>query len=61
VVAPSEEGESCCGPLLEMFLKSFNYVGMAFAGSILAKAYERGEIRDKADDLRRAYQLGRSL
>jgi multimeric flavodoxin WrbA len=61
VVAPSEEGESCCRPLMEMFLKSFNYVGMDFAGSILAKAYERGEILDKADDLRRAYQLGRSL
>jgi multimeric flavodoxin WrbA len=61
VVAPSEEGESCCGPMMEMFLMSFNYLGMAFAGSILAKAYERGEICDKADDMEKAYRLGKSL
>ena len=40
VVTPSEEGESCCGPLMEMFRMSFEYLGMTYAGSILAKAYE---------------------
>jgi multimeric flavodoxin WrbA len=61
VVTPSEEGESCCGPLMEMFLMSFDYLGMAFAGSILAKAYEREEIQGNANDLGRAYCLGMSL
>jgi multimeric flavodoxin WrbA len=61
VVTPSEEGESCCGPLMEMFRMSFEYLGMTYAGSILAKAYERGEVRDSEDDLKRAYELGASL
>jgi multimeric flavodoxin WrbA len=61
VVTPSEEGASCCGPLLETFRMSFNYLGMTFAGSILAKAYERGEIRDELDELKKAYQLGLSI
>ena len=61
VVAPSEEGESCCGPMMQMFLKSFNYLGIVFAGSILDKAYEKGEIRDKADDMEKACRLGMSL
>jgi multimeric flavodoxin WrbA len=61
VVTPSEEGESCCGPLMEMFRMSFEYLGMVFAGSILARAYERGEVRDNVDDLNRAYELGASL
>lgn len=61
VVTPSEEGESCCGPLMEMFRMSFEYLGMVFAGSILAKAYERGEVRDNEEDLKRAYELGASL
>ena len=61
VVIPSEEGESCCGPLMEMFRMSFEYLGMIFAGSILVKAYERGEVRDNKEDLKRAYELGASL
>jgi multimeric flavodoxin WrbA len=61
VVAPSEEGPTCCGPLMEMFRMSFDYLGMALAGSILAKAYERGEIEENPAELRRAYELGASL
>jgi multimeric flavodoxin WrbA len=61
VVTPSEEGESCCGPLMEMFRMSFEYLGMTYAGSILAKAYERREVRDNEDDLKKAYELGASL
>jgi multimeric flavodoxin WrbA len=61
VVTPSEEGASCCGPIMETFRMSFNYLGMTFAGSILAKAYEQGEIGDKLEELKRAYQLGLSL
>ena len=61
VVTPSEEGDSCCGPLIEMFKMSFEYLGLSFAGSILAKAYERGEIRNSPVALDRAYSLGKSL
>jgi multimeric flavodoxin WrbA len=61
VVTPSEEGESCCDPLMEMFQMTFEYLGMFFAGSILAKAYELGEVRDNVDDLKRAYEQGASL
>ena len=61
VVTPSQEGKSCCGPLMEMFRMSFEYLGMTLAGSIMAKAYERGEIRDNAEDLKNTYQLGASL
>ena len=61
VIAPSEEGESCCGPMMEMFLMSLSYLGMTFAGNILAKAYEKGEIRDNEDLMKNAYQLGKSL
>ena len=61
VVTPSEEGESCCSPLMEMFRMSYEYLGMTYAGSILAKAYERGEVRDDEEVLKKAYALGASL
>jgi multimeric flavodoxin WrbA len=61
VVTPSEEGGSCSGPLTEMFLMSFKFLGMTYAGSILAKAYERGEVRDDEVVLKKAYELGASL
>jgi multimeric flavodoxin WrbA len=61
VVTPSEEGDSCCGPLMEMFKMSFEYLGMNFAGSLLAKAYEKGEIRNNLTDLTKAYNLGKAL
>lgn len=61
VVAPSEEGESCCGPLMAMFKMSFEYLGMHFSGSLLAQAYEKGEIRNRAAELARANALGKSL
>ncbi len=46
---------------MEMFHKSFNYLGMEMAGSILAKAYERGEIEKNPEDLTKAFDLGASL
>jgi hypothetical protein len=58
---PSEEGPGCCGPLMEMFRRSFDYLGMNMAGSILARAYERGEIERSPEEIRRAYELGASL
>jgi len=61
VITPAAEGPEGCAPLVEMFRMSFNYLKMEFAGSILAKAYERGEVREDSRALRRAYDLGTSL
>ena len=61
IVAPSEEGPECCGPLLQMFAMSFDYLGMVDAGSLLAQAYERGEIRKRPEELEMARERGLSL
>ena len=61
VVAPSEEGPEACGCLVEMFRKSFAYLGMEFAGAILPKAYERGEIKENQEELQKAHEFGTSL
>ena len=58
VVTPSEEGPVCCGPLLQMFAMSFEYLGMENAGSLLAQAYERGEIAKRPEELERAREIG---
>jgi hypothetical protein len=61
VVAPSEEGSECCGPLVELFRRSLGYLGMTFAGSVLACACEKGEIAGKPEELAQAAALGTSL
>ncbi len=60
-VSPAEEGPGACRLLIEMLKLSFSYLGMKFAGKILAKANERGEIGSDQKALRKAYDLGRSL
>ncbi|VVB68774.1 Uncharacterised protein [uncultured archaeon] len=40
---------------------SFDYLGMELIGSLLAVAYERGQIKERPEDLKRAFELGRSL
>jgi multimeric flavodoxin WrbA len=61
IVVPSEEGPGCCGPLREMFKMSFEYLGMTFAGEVLATAYEKGQVRDRPEDLELARRLGGSI
>lgn len=61
VISPSEEGASCCGPLLQMFAMSFDYLGMVNMGSLLSQAYEKGEIKKNAGEMERAKELGSSL
>jgi multimeric flavodoxin WrbA len=61
LVVPSEEGPACCGPLREMFKMSFQYLGMNLEGSVLATAYERGEILNRPEELERAYAMGASI
>ena len=40
---------------------TFSYLGIGFGGSVLASAYEKGEVRDKPEELAKARQLGASL
>ena len=40
---------------------SCDYLGMKYAGKVLAKAYEKGEIRKNQKALQEAYDLGVSL
>jgi multimeric flavodoxin WrbA len=61
VVTPAAEGAGACGPIVEMFKMSFDYIGVDFKGKILAEAYERAEIKKDAEALKRAYELGASL
>ena len=61
VITPAAEGPNACGPLIEMFRMSFDYLEMEFTGKILAEAYERGEIKGDHEVLKNAYDLGASL
>ena len=61
LVAPSEEGEPCCGPFVESFRRSLSYLGMTYGGSVLARAYEKGEVADRPEELAKAAALGASL
>jgi hypothetical protein len=40
-VSPSGEGPKSCGLLVEMLRRSFDYLGMKFAGKVLVKAYQK--------------------
>lgn len=61
VITPAAEGAGACGPMIEMFRMSFNYLEMEFAGSVLAEAYEKGEIKENLEVLKTAYDLGASF
>lgn len=58
IVSPSAEGPKSCKLLVEMLHLSFDYLGMKFAGKVLVKAYEKGEVRKDHRGLRKAYKLG---
>jgi multimeric flavodoxin WrbA len=58
VVSPAGAGPKSCGPLVEMFRMSFDYLEMKFAGKILVTAYEKGEIAKNQKEMRKAYDLG---
>lgn len=58
VITPAAQGPKVCDPLIEMFRMSFDFLGIEFAGKILAEAYERGEIKDNHEVLKTAYDLG---
>jgi multimeric flavodoxin WrbA len=61
IVSPSGEGPKSSRLLVEMLRLSCDYLGMKFAGKILARAYEKGEIKKDQKALKKAYDLGVSL
>lgn len=61
VVVPAAEGAKACGPLLQMFRLSFDYIGVELTGEILVTAYEKGEIKENQAELKKAFELGASL
>jgi multimeric flavodoxin WrbA len=61
LVLPSQEGPACCGPTVDMFAMIFRFLEMRDGGAVLATAYDRGEVRDKPQDMARARELGSSL
>lgn len=61
VVSPSGEGPKSSRLLVDMLRLSCDYLGMKFAGKILVKAYEKGEILKNQKALKKAFEFGRSL
>jgi len=61
IVSPSAEGPKSCRLLVDMLRLSCDYLGMKFAGKVLAKAYDKGEIIKNQNALKKAYELGISL
>jgi multimeric flavodoxin WrbA len=61
IVSPSAEGPKSCRLLVEMLRLSCDYLGMKFAGKVLVKAYEKGEILKNQKAMKKAYDFGISL
>ncbi len=57
LIAPSEEGPSACGPLVDSLKMSYRYLGLVFGGEVLATANECGEVAGKPDELQKARRL----
>jgi multimeric flavodoxin WrbA len=61
LIIPSEEGPDACRLTVEMFERSFKYLGISLVGKILPKAYERAEIKGQPQVLNESYELGKAL
>jgi multimeric flavodoxin WrbA len=57
LVAPSEEGPSACGPLVESLKMSFKYLGLQYAGEALVTANEKGEVAKMPGEMEKARRL----
>lgn len=60
-IVPAAEGPDANGPIIKMFEMSFNYLSMEFAGKIMAKAYDKGEVKNDLEVLKYAYEIGAYL
>ena len=61
LIAAAADGPEACGPLLEMFRLSFEYLNMKFIGHVLGTAYEKKEIVNDKRSMSDAFNLGFSL
>jgi multimeric flavodoxin WrbA len=61
LIIPSEEGPDACSLTVEMFERSFKYLGIILVGKILPKAYERAEIKGRPQILNESYEMGKTL
>ena len=60
LIIPSEEGPDACNLTVEIFERSFKYLGINLIAKILPKAYERAEVKDQPQVLNESYELGRT-
>jgi multimeric flavodoxin WrbA len=61
VVIPSEEGAGKCAGMVDTFKCSFKYLGLEWAGKVLAQAYEKAEVEKRPQILLSAFELGKTL
>ena len=57
LIAPSEEGPSACGPLVDSLKMSYKYLGLVYGGEALVTANEKGEVAAKMEELEKACRL----
>jgi hypothetical protein len=62
LIAPFEESDtSTANPLVEMIVKSANYIDAKFHGSLLVSVGEKGAIKQNPEAMNRAYKIGQEL
>ena len=61
IVAPSGVGARAADALVMMCAKSLEYLGMQVVDKLLPAASGKGDIQQKPDELKRAYDLGAGL
>jgi multimeric flavodoxin WrbA len=57
LIAPSEEGPSACGPLVDSLKMSYKYLGLVYGGEALITANEKGEVAGKPEEIEKARRL----
>ena len=61
LVIPSEEGAEACNLVVGAFELSFKYLEVDLLDKVLAKAYEKAEIKKSPKALTAAFELGKAL
>jgi multimeric flavodoxin WrbA len=61
LIAPSEEGPSACGPLVDSLKMSYRYLGLVYGGEALITANEKGEVVGMPAEMEKARRLLRNL
>ncbi len=62
LIAPFEENDaSVADPLVEMMIKSLDYLEMELSGKVLVTAGEKGAVKENSEAMKQAYTLGSEL